>query len=90
MEYSISDYVIVYTNEVKRIEFIELICGVQIFYMSDKTSFAYCQILRCANKDEIDRDLINKMGNQFLNYLYSQEDLIFESVGRYMKKKLGY
>jgi hypothetical protein len=55
MIYEISDIVVVIGQKVKKIEFSEIIDTKQIYYMSDKTSYAEHQILRCANENEIQK-----------------------------------
>lgn len=55
MIYEISDIVVVIGQKVKKVEFSEIIHGKRIYYMSDKTSFAQHQILRCASEDEIQK-----------------------------------
>ena len=52
MKYKVGDYVVVYTNEIKEIHFIESISNVIIYYMLDNTSFSENQILNLLTKEE--------------------------------------
>ena len=63
MRYSNGDIVLVSENRVpKEIEFSENICEVNIYYMTDKTSYAEHQIVGCAS----DKDLSTFLVNEFL------------------------
>jgi hypothetical protein len=55
MIYEISDIIVVTGQKVKRIESSEIIYDKRIYYMSDKTSYAEHQILRCASENEIQK-----------------------------------
>lgn len=91
MEYSMSDYVVVYTNDVKQIESMEIICGVEIYYMSDNTSYALRQILRCANKEEIVNTFINKVKNNgdiIMQEFYDKKQFLVDSMVKWINENV--
>lgn len=91
MEYSMSDYVVVHTNDVKQIDFIEEVCGVDICYMTDNTSYASHQILRCADKEEITNSFINKVknnGDVIMQEFYDKKEFLVESIVKWYKKNV--
>ena len=91
MEYAISDYVIVHTNKVKQIEFVEEICGVNIYYMVDKTSYSETQILRCAQNDEITSSFINDIKNNgdiYMKEFYDKKEFLVNSIIKWVNENV--
>lgn len=92
MDYSVTDYVVVYTNEVKQIDFIEEICGVNVYYMKDNTSYGETQILRCANDEEISQFLIISVKNMSYETFKSNFDIdkCVDSMSKWIENNLKY
>ena len=91
MEYAMSDYVVVYTNDVKQIDFIEEVCGVDICYMTDNTSYASHQILRCANEEEIVNSFINKVKNNgdiIMKEFYDKKQFLVDSMIKWVNENV--
>lgn len=83
MKYTMSDYVVVYTNDVKQIDFIEEVSGVNIYYMKDNTSYAEHQIISCASVDDLVLLLINKISSKEIE-IFPQE--VKNSFSEWCKK----
>ena len=91
MEYTMSDYVVVYTNDVKQIDFIEEVCGINICYMTDNTSYASHQILRCANEEEIVNSFINKVKNNgdiIMKEFYDKKQFLVDSMIKWVNENV--
>lgn len=86
MKYKVGDYVVVYTNEIKEIVFIESISNVIIYYMLDNTSFSGNQILNLLTEEEYFVHKRKEIINSFpINYWEKK----IEKCAKYTKKVLS-
>lgn len=86
MKYKLGDYVVVYTNEIKKIDFIESISNVIIYYMLDNTSFSENQILNLLTEEE---HLIYKRKEIINSFPINYWEKKIEKCAKYTKKVLS-